>query len=185
MKREIKKMRKHQRSAITGEPIAVRGDPGYQSSESESESSHSSQSYGGVPEADLEYLSDNKKRIEINTRRNVRRAQKWQIIFDEVVSVDIKREISEAILTHKAQYNLSTQSQDMESEPASPGSKAVLFAESQRKMKAVMDKMAEQLKSRFLEDIDEEQPEEYLALKEQETEESMRKTMTSQEVTQT
>lgn len=41
---------------MTGERIAVRGDNDYVSSTSSSASSHSSVSYGGVPEADLEYL---------------------------------------------------------------------------------------------------------------------------------
>lgn len=52
------------------ENALVRGDPGYISSESSSATSHSSVSYGGVPEADLEYLVDDDKMNEINDRRN-------------------------------------------------------------------------------------------------------------------
>lgn len=55
---------------MTGESAKVRGEPGYISSESSSGTSHSSVSYGGVPEADLEYLVDDEKRTEINDRRN-------------------------------------------------------------------------------------------------------------------
>lgn len=47
-KREDKKVLKRQRSVLTGEPVAVRGDRGYESSTSSSASSHSSVSYGGV-----------------------------------------------------------------------------------------------------------------------------------------
>jgi len=97
MKRETKKLMKQRNSVLTGGPITVRGDPGYMSSESSSGTSRSSVSFGGVPEADLEHLADKKKRRQINKRRNQRRAAKWQIIFDEVVSVDVKNEISMAI----------------------------------------------------------------------------------------
>ena len=60
-KRHIKRELKRQRSALTGEKVAVRGDPDYESSTSSSASSHSSVSYGGVPEADLEHLVSEKK----------------------------------------------------------------------------------------------------------------------------
>jgi len=71
---------------LTGERVVVRGDNGYETSESSSAASFSSVSYGGVPESDLGFVVDKEKEIEINTRRNVRRAEKWQVIFDSVVS---------------------------------------------------------------------------------------------------
>ena len=43
------------------------------------------------------------------------------------------------------------------------------FKEAQAQMKQIMDAMAGRLKGRFLEDIDEEVPEEYLIQKEQES----------------
>ena len=52
----MKKRLKRQRSVVTGEKVSIRGDADYESSTSSSNSSHSSVSYGGVPEADVEYL---------------------------------------------------------------------------------------------------------------------------------
>ena len=62
---------------MTGEVVSVRGEPGYESSSSSSASEHSSVSYGGVPEADLEHMVREDKQDEINKRRNRRRADKW------------------------------------------------------------------------------------------------------------
>ena len=76
-KRENKRKLKRKRSVLTGEPANVRGDPDYKSSTESSATSRSSVSYGGVPEADLEHVSDDYKRNEINDRRNRRRASKW------------------------------------------------------------------------------------------------------------
>lgn len=98
-KRALKKALKRQRSVLTGEAVAVRGDRGYESSTSSSASSHSSVSYGGVPEADLEHLVSLEKQEEINKRRNQRRADKWQVIFDSVVSEGVKNEISGAVIS--------------------------------------------------------------------------------------
>ena len=89
---------------LTGAKTSVRGERGYESSESSSASSHSSVSYGGVPEADLEYVKDTEKQNEINSRRNMRRADKWQVIFDSVVSHDVKNEISAAVHSHNATH---------------------------------------------------------------------------------
>ena len=97
---------------MTGEVPKVRGDREYQSSTSSSASSHSSVSYGGVPEADLEHLVDKEKEDEINTRRNERRADKWQKIFNEVVENDIKSAISNACLSRQATYEGSEQISD-------------------------------------------------------------------------
>lgn len=55
-KREAKKAERQRQSAITGGKAAVRGEADYSSSTSSSATSHSSASYGGVPEADVEYL---------------------------------------------------------------------------------------------------------------------------------
>ena len=55
---------------ITGEKVSVRGDREYESSTSSSNSSHSSVSYGGVPEADVEYLKNRELQDDINERRN-------------------------------------------------------------------------------------------------------------------
>ena len=52
---------------------------------------------------------------------------------------------------------------------ASPRTQVKRFAEAQRQMKGLMDTMATRLKSHFLEDIDEEVPEEYLVQKEKES----------------
>ena len=89
---------------LTGKRVSVRGDREYESSESSSASSHSSVSYGGVPEADLEYVKDINKQNEINGRRNMRRAEKWQVIFDSVVSEGVKNEISAAVMSHNATH---------------------------------------------------------------------------------
>ena len=71
IKREKKRMLKQRNSSVLSEEtIKVRGDEGYISSESSSDTSHSSVSYGGVPEADLEYVVSDDKRNEINDRRN-------------------------------------------------------------------------------------------------------------------
>ena len=52
---------------------------------------------------------------------------------------------------------------------ASPRTQVKRFAEAQRQMKGLMDTMATRLKTHFLEDIDEEVPEEYLVQKEKES----------------
>ena len=102
LKREKKKALKRQRSAITGEKDFVRGEAGYESSTESSLSSRSSVSYGGVPEADLEHMADFEKKKLINDRRNDRRAAKWKVIFDQVVNVSIKEELSQAMLSNMA-----------------------------------------------------------------------------------
>lgn len=165
-------MLKRQRSVLTGEAITVRGDPGYESSTSSSASDHSSVSYGGVPEADIEHLVSESKQEEINKRRNQRRAEKWQIIFDQVVSEKVKNEIHGAVHSGQATYEGSVTSPvDLPSSDiqisedqsdASPGTRRRRFVESQAQMKDIMDQMADRLKNRFLENIDEEVPEEYL-----------------------
>ena len=119
------------------------------------------------------------KQDEINVRRNKRRAEKWQIIFDAVVSENVKAEISGAVLSRQATYEGSDASpvilpseilplSDDQSD-ASPTTKRRRFAESQAQMKGLMDEMANRLKHRFLVDIDEEVPEEYLIEKEKES----------------
>jgi hypothetical protein len=54
-----------------------RGDPGFETESecvsSERESSHSSVSFDGVPDVDLEHLQDQTKAVDIKKRRDVRR----------------------------------------------------------------------------------------------------------------
>jgi len=73
-----------------------RGDPGYISSGSSSQSSYSSVSFHGVPDVDLDYLDDQDKAMDIRARRDERRKAKWSIAFQQVVEQSVRQEISVA-----------------------------------------------------------------------------------------
>ena len=77
IRRDKKRRRNEEEAKRTGKTRPMRGESGYVSSSSESDSSHSSVSYGGVPEQDLEHVVDVDKKQEIYERRNQRRVDKW------------------------------------------------------------------------------------------------------------
>jgi len=75
-----------------------RGDPGFETESenvsSEQESSHSSISFDGVPDVDLEHLQDQEKAAFIKKRRDDRRRIKFNNQFRGEVFQSVQKEIS-------------------------------------------------------------------------------------------
>ena len=96
-KKKEKRARLNELLLAGGQEVKMRGDPGYISSSSASDTSRSSVSYGGVHDQDLENLLDEEKSKEIHKRREKRRYEKWSTAFDKVVTSSVNAEIASAI----------------------------------------------------------------------------------------
>jgi hypothetical protein len=72
-----------------------------------SESSRSSVSFNGVPEADLEYLEDQTKAEEIIKRRNMRRKGKMTAIFHNMVRQTLGRDFSSNAALEESEFDSS------------------------------------------------------------------------------
>ena len=120
MRRKKKEKREeiNRKMEETGQQAAMRGDPGYISSSSASDTSRSSVSYGGVNEQDLEHLIDTEKTKEIHERREKRRYNKWSTAFNKVVTTSVTAEIASAIYSDNGQFDLQTMEAAMERQQA-------------------------------------------------------------------